>query len=204
MLITLEGGEGCGKSTQIRLLHSYLKRKGHKVFLTREPGGTKPGDAIRRILLDKGTGKLSGTCETLLYMAARAALVEEVLAPKMREGWIVLCDRWLDATMAYQGYGEGVDLGWIRSVGVKITQGIRPRLTVYLDLPVETGLRRTKKHKAADRMELKRISFHQKVRKGYLSIARKEPGRVKCLRLDAGDSIDRVHDKIKELIDRVL
>ncbi len=204
MLITLEGGEGCGKSTQIRLLDSYLKKKGHKVFLTREPGGTKAGDAIRRVLLDKRTGKLSGVCEALLYMAARAALVEEIVLPKIREGRLVLCDRWLDATVAYQGYGEGVDLDWIRSVGEKVTQGIRPKLTVYLDLPVETGLRRAKNHKAADRMELKKISFHEKVRKGYLAIVRREPARVKCLKLNAEDSIESIHTKIKELVDRVL
>ena len=204
MLITLEGGEGCGKSTQIRLLCSYLKKKGHKVFLTREPGGTKAGDAIRQVLLDKRTGRLSGICETLLYMAARAALVEDVIAPKMREGCLVLCDRWLDATVAYQGYGEGVDLEWIRSIGQKITQGIRPRLTLSLDLPVETGLSRAKKHKAADRMELKKIAFHKKVRRGYLEIARREPGRVKLLKLSAADSVQSVHERIRELVDRVL
>lgn len=204
MLITLEGGEGCGKSTQIRLLFAYLKKTGHRVFLTREPGGTKAGDAIRRVLLNSRTGRLSGVCETLLYMAARAAIVEEVIAPKIREGTIVLCDRWLDATVAYQGYGEGVDLKWIRSVGEKVTQEIHPKLTVYLDLPVEKGLRRAKNHKTADRMELKKISFHEKVRKGYLAIARREPGRVKCLRLGANDSIESVHGRIRELVDRVL
>lgn len=204
VLITLEGGEGCGKSTQSRLLCSHLKKKGLKVFLTREPGGTKAGDAIRRVLLDKRTGRLSGISETLLYMAARAALVEEVVLPKLREGHIVLCDRWLDATVAYQGFGEGVDLDWIRSVGEKVTRGMRPKLTVYLDLPVETGLRRAKDHKAADRMELKKISFHEKVRKGYLAIARREPARVKRLQLNAGDSIENVHARIKELVDRVL
>lgn len=204
MLITLEGGEGCGKSTQARLLYSYLKKKLPKVLLTREPGGTKAGDAIRRVLLDKRTGKLSGVCETLLYMAARAALVEDVVAPKIRDGYLVICDRWMDATLAYQGYGEGVDLDWIRSVGEKVAQGHRPRLTIYLDLPVRTGLKRAKGHKAADRMELKRISFHEKVRRGYLTIARREPGRVKCLRLNAADTIEDIHGRIKELVDRVL
>ena len=200
----MEGGEGCGKSTQIHLLFNYLKKKRRKVFLTREPGGTKTGDAIRRVLLDKQTGRLSGTCETLLYMAARAALVEDVIAPKIREGYLVLCDRWLDATVAYQGYGEGVDLEWIRSIGEKVTQGIRPKLTLHLDLPVETGLSRAKKHKTADRMELKKIAFHKKVRRGYLEIARREPGRVKLLKLNAVDSIQSVHERIKELVDRVL
>ena len=203
-LITLEGGEGCGKSTQIRLLFGFLKKKRLKVFLTREPGGTKAGDEIRNILLDPGLGKMSGVCETLLYMSARAVLVEEVIAPKIREGTVVLCDRWLDATLAYQGYGEGVDIDWIRSLGEKATRGIRPKLTVYLDLPVKAGLRRAKSHKAADRMEQKKISFHEKVRKGYLEILKKEPKRIKRLNVTEADTIQSVHEKIKELVKNVL
>ena len=203
-LITLEGGEGCGKSTQIRLLYDHLKRKSVKVFLTREPGGTKAGDAIRRVLLDAKTGHLSGVCETLLYMASRAALVDEVIAPKIRQGFLVLCDRWLDATVAYQGYGEGVDLKWIRSVGEKVTQGIRPKLTIILDLSVKAGLSRAKDHRAADRVELKKSSFHNKVRRGYFAIARQEPRRVCLLALSEFDSIESVHQKIKEAVNRVL
>lgn len=204
MLITLEGGEGCGKSTQIRLLFEDLKRQGKKVFLTREPGGTRTGDAIRNILLDAKTEKLSGVCETLLYMASRAALVDEVIAPKIREGYIVLCDRWLDATVAYQGYGEGVDLKWIRAVGEKVTQGIQPKITIYLDLPPTAGLRRAKSHKAADRMELKKKSFHEKVRQGYLAIALREPKRVHRIALKESDGIPEVRQKIKEIVRRVL
>ena len=204
MLITLEGGEGCGKSTQIRLLFDFLKKQGRKVFLTREPGGTKTGDVLRQILLDPGLGEISGECETLFYMAARAVLVEEVIIPKIRQGVIVLCDRWLDATIAYQGYGEGVDRTWIRSVGEKVTRGIRPKLTIYLDFPVRAGLKRAKSHKAADRMEQKKIVFHEKVRKGYLEISKKYPQRVKKLKIAESDTIQGIHEKIKELVQRVL
>ena len=203
-LITLEGGEGCGKSTQIKLLFNELKKSGLKVFLTREPGGTKAGDEIRNVLLDAKMGHLSGSCETLLYMAARAVLVDEVIAPKLRQGFIVLCDRWLDATVAYQGYGEGVDLKWIRAVGKAVTQDVRPKLTIVLDLPVSVGLGRAMSHKAADRMELKKISFHEKVRRGYLAIARRDPRRVRVLVLNEFDSIKNIHNKIKRMVDRVL
>lgn len=203
-LITLEGGEGCGKSTQIKRLYRYLKRRGVKVFLTREPGGTKVGDAIRNVLLDKRSGKLSGECETMLYMTARAALVEEVIAPKIKQGHVVLCDRWLDATVAYQGYGEGVDLNWIRSIGRTVTQGLQPKISLYLDLPVKTGLKRSAKHKAADRMELKNIRFHEKVRRGYLDIARTQPRRFLLLRLTEKESVRAVQERIKEAVSRVL
>lgn len=204
MLITLEGNEGCGKSTQIRLLHRFLKTKGIPVYSTREPGGTRVGDAIRGVLLDSANKKMTGECETLLYMAARAQLVQEVILPKLKAGFVVLCDRWLDATLAYQGYGAGVDVDWIERLGIKATGGIKPTVTLFLDLPLLTGLRRAKSHKAADRMEKKDIVFHKKVRRGYEVIAQKEPKRFRWIPISENESISAVHEKVKKAIAVVL
>ena len=204
MLITLEGNEGSGKSTQIRLLYNYLKKKGHRVFLTREPGGTKISDGIRKILLDNRHEKMTAVTETLLYMASRAQLVEEVIKPRLKKGEIVLCDRWLDATLAYQGYGGGVDKKWIEALGKEATQGIRPRLSLFLDLPLACGLRRARQHKKADRMERKKMGFHQRVRQGYLRIAKTEPRRFKRIKIKENDPVSFVHDKIKKAVSNVL
>ena len=203
ILITLEGNEGCGKSTQIKLLYAYLRKRRKNVFVTRDPGGTRVGDAIRQVLLDP-KNKISGTAETLLYMASRAQIVEEVIAPRLKNGQIVLCDRWLDATLAYQGFGEGVDVAWIRSLGKEVTQGIVPDLSLYLDLSVRAGLRRATSHKSADRMERKNILFHERVRKGFLWIAKKEPGRFRRIEIAESDSIPMVHKKILKEIHRVI
>ena len=204
LLITFEGNEGSGKSTQIKLLYEYLKKRRIPVFLTREPGGTKIGDEIRGILLDACNKKMSAETETLLYMASRAQLVEEVILPRLKEGKIVLCDRWLDATEAYQGYGARVDIQWIRLLGRVATKGIKPKLTIFFDLPLATGLRRAKSHKAADRMEQKEFLFHQRVRKGYLSIAKNEPRRFKIIAIKESDAIPAVREKVKKIIQNVL
>ncbi len=204
ILITLEGNEGCGKSTQIKLLYDYLKKKGKKVFLTREPGGTRVGDAIRTVLLDNKNKSLTPVSETLLYMASRAQLVREVIMPRLKKGEIILCDRWSDATVAYQGFGGDVDAKWIQSLADKATEGIKPRLSLFLDLPLEVGLRRAVSHKKADRMEKKNILYHQKVRQGYDWIARREPRRFRRVVISPMDTIEAVHEKIKKEVSRVL
>ncbi len=204
VFITLEGNEGCGKSTQIKLLCARLEKEKKKVFLTREPGGTRTGDGIREILLDNRNTSLSGITETLLYMASRAQLVREVIAPKLASKHVVLCDRWLDATVAYQGYGAGVDARWIAELGRTVTAGARPDLTIFLDLPLGVGLDRAMSHKKADRMELKPFSFHKKVRAGYLAIARREPKRFKRLAVRPEESQAEVHERVMELVRRVL
>ena len=204
ILITLEGNEGSGKSTQIRLLADDLRSRGIRVLVTREPGGTKVGNRIRKILLDRGHGKMSPECETLLYMASRAELVYEIVAPALRAGKVVLCDRWLDATIAYQGYGGGVDVEWIRSLGEKATRGLRPRLTLFLDLAVAAGLRRARSRKTADRIEKKTLAFHQRVRRGYLCLMRLEPRRIRRVRVRESDSVRSVHEKIKKAVAHVL
>ncbi|OIO38469.1 MAG: dTMP kinase [Candidatus Omnitrophica bacterium CG1_02_46_14] len=204
ILITLEGNEGCGKSTQIKLLYDYLKKEGHSVYITREPGGTHIGNMVRRILLDPKNKEMTAVCETLLYMASRAQLIQEVVIPKLKEGKVVLCDRWLDATLAYQGYGGGVDLAWIRSLGSAVTQGVNPNVTIFMDLPVSVGLKRATSFKKADRMEQKKVLFHQKVHAGYVAIARHEKRRIKHLKIKKNDTIWIVHDKIKAIIKNVL
>ena len=196
ILITLEGNEGCGKSTQIRFLRDFLKKKGYEVFLTREPGGTKIGDQLRQVLLDVLNKKMSPLCETLLYMASRAQLVSEAVKPYLQKGGIVLCDRWLDATVAYQGHAGGIDTHWIETLGRVATQGVTPKLTLYLDLPVKVGLARAVKRNAIDRMEKKRTQFHEKVRQGFLAIAKKEARRFRRIAVQEEDSVSAVHEKI--------
>jgi dTMP kinase len=204
VLITLEGNEGCGKSTQIRLLSSALKKMGKKVFLTREPGGTAVGDQIRKILLNEKNRFLSPLSETFLYMASRAQLVTQVVKGQLAKKRIVLCDRWLDATVAYQGYAGGVDVRLIRQLGKVATQGITPKLTLYLDLPVSVGLGRAAGRRKADRIEKKSILFHEKVRWGFLAIARQEPGRFKRLIIRPEDSVSAVHERIRKEVERVI
>ncbi len=203
VLITLEGNEGCGKSTQTALLSRYLRRKGKKVFVTREPGGTRVSDAIRHILLDNRHRDMSGVCETLLYMASRTQLIVEVVKPKLEKGFVVLCDRWLDATVAYQGFGAGVDIPWILSLGCEVTQGITPALSLYIDLPVEVGLARAKRRRSPDRMEKKDLAFHRRVRRGYLHIASTEGRRFKRVEACPADTPAMIHEKIKKVVDRV-
>ena len=204
VLITLEGSEGCGKSTQIKLLRQSLKNDGYSVYLTREPGGTHIGNKVRSILLDPRNREMSPECETLLYMASRVQLIKEVVRPKLDEGKIVLCDRWLDATLAYQGYGGGVDIKWIQNLGRAVTAGVAPAVTLFMDLPIEIGLKRATSFKKADRMEEKTVNYHKKVHAGYLKIAQREPRRIKHLKIKESDTIWVVHERIKEIVAHVL
>ena len=178
--ITFEGSEGCGKSTQSEMLFGYLKSKGLKAIYLREPGGVKLSEKIRDILLDP-KNKISPEAETLLYMAARAQVVEEVIKPALKAGRIVVCDRFLDSTIAYQGFGLGVDIKLIKSIGNFTTQGISPDLTIFLDLPVKSGLKH--RHNCKDRIECRSVNYHLRVRNGYLRLARQEPRRIKIVKV---------------------
>lgn len=204
VLITLEGGEGCGKSTQIKLLVKHLKKIGHRVLTTREPGGTAIGDAVREVLLNPRHEGMSARTETLLYMASRAQLVEEVIIPALKKGQVVICDRWLDATLAYQGYAGGMDRAWIKALGRQATQGVQPALSLYLDLPVAVGLRRARHAFGPDRIEKKSLAYHEKVRLGFLRIAREEPKRFRRLSISPDQTVTHVHERIKAEVDRVL
>jgi len=178
--ITFEGSEGCGKSTQSEMLFGYLKSKGLKAIYLREPGGVKLSEKIRDILLDP-KNKISPEAETLLYMAARAQVVEEVIKPALKAGKIVVCDRFLDSTIAYQGFGLGVDIKLIKSIGNFTTQGIKPDLTIFLDLPVKSGLKH--RYNCKDRIECRSVNYHLRVRNGYLRLARQEPPRIKIVKV---------------------
>ncbi|MDP2927398.1 MAG: dTMP kinase [Candidatus Omnitrophota bacterium] len=193
--ITFEGSEGCGKSTQSGMLFSYLKAKGVKVIYLREPGGVKLGEMIRTILLDPRS-RISAQAETLLYMAARAQVVEEIIKPALEARKIVICDRFLDSTIAYQGYGLGVDVKLIKSIGNFATQGIKPDLTIFLDLPVKSGLKH--RHNCRDRIEQRSVSYHEKVRKGYLTLAKQEPQRIKIVKVL--DDKFKTQNKIREIV----
>ena len=178
--ITFEGSEGCGKSTQSEMLFSYLKAKGAKVIYLREPGGVKLSEAIRVILLDPKS-RISAQAETLLYMAARAQVVQEIIKPALEAKKIVVCDRFLDSTIAYQGFGLGIDIKLIKFLGNFATQGIKPDLTIFLDLPVKSGLKH--RHNCQDRIEQRSMSYHEKVRQGYLTLAKQEPQRIKIVKV---------------------
>lgn len=184
--ITFEGIEGCGKTTQIGHLTSYLKEKNHPFLLTREPGGTAIGDRIRQILLSSENVRMEPVAEFFLYLAARVQHIHEAISPALREGKTVLCDRFADATFAYQGYGRGLDLNWIEETHRRILMEVKPHLTFLLDLPVEEGLKRAWKRMEnqpvkEDRFEKEALAFHERVREGYLVLARKEPRRIVVL-----------------------
>lgn len=179
MLITFEGPEGSGKTTQARLLLQHLEELGRKVILVREPGGTPLGDQIRDIVKHARSLTLSPRSEVLLFAASRAELVERVIRPRLEEDYVVICDRYSDSTLAYQGYGRGLPLDQIRCVVEMASCGLTPDLTFLLDLPPELGLTRNKREPAPDwdRFEEEDLDFHRRVREGYLQLAGLEPQR---------------------------
>jgi dTMP kinase len=172
LFITFEGGEGSGKSTQAKALYRRLSRMGISVLFTREPGGTPLGNSLRRWL--KGEGEIDPTTELLLFNASRAHLVSRVIHPALEKGTIVICDRFAESTVAYQGYGRGLDLRVIEAINNIATQGLKPDLIVFLDIPIQHGLARKGLH---DRFEREESAFHQRVRGGYLEMASKDPKR---------------------------
>lgn len=184
IFITIEGVDGSGKSTQISRIKKFLEKRGHNVLLTREPGGTKIGERIRQILLDNNCKEMSAVTETLLYAASRAQHVEELIIPALNEGKIVLCDRFVDSSIVYQGIGRGIGLEAVISVNEFATFGLKPDLTILLDIEPETGLNRVKTIKNADRLEEEKLDFHKKVYKGYKDLANMYPERIKIIEAD--------------------
>lgn len=199
-LVTFEGSEGSGKSTQVALVEEYLNRRKLPIMLLREPGGVKIAEKIRSILLDVANGQMGDECETLLYMAARAQMVKEVLNPALEAGKIVLCDRFLDSTVAYQGFGNGIDVAFIQKLGDFATKGIKPDLTLLFDIESEQGLARKSSKK--DRIESRSLEYHRRVRQGYLTLAKQEPKRIKVIAVDG--SKEEIFKKVKGFIDAIL
>jgi dTMP kinase len=209
LFITFEGIEGCGKTTQIGLLADFLAKSGRGVLLTREPGGTAIGESIRGIFLNSGNRELTPAAELLLVTAARVQHIEQVIMPALAAGTIVLCDRFCDATLAYQGYAGGVDLARIRQSHELYCRGLRPDLTLLLDCPVELGLSRSRARNSAagiqqaeGRFEDKEIAFHDRVRQGYLALARQEPRRFHIV--DGAAAIQQMQDEIRARVEELV
>lgn len=199
LFITFEGADGCGKTTQMKLLADYLKTQGLEVVLTREPGGKGLGEKVREILLNYD-GEVSDRCESFLFLADRAQNIDIIVNPAVEQGKIVLCDRHIDSTVAYQGYGRGLDLERIKMLNNLATNGRKPDLTIVFDIDVETSMKRVGSEK--DRMESAGIEFHNKVRNGYLEIAKEEPDRIKVV--DACKTIEEVFEEVKEIIKNIM
>lgn len=200
VFITFEGPEGCGKSTQSRLLYQHLKAGGYRVVHTREPGGTGLGERIRSVLLDPKGPEISDAAELFLFEAARAQIVREVILPALRRKAVVVSDRFSDATLAYQGYAGRIGFDAVRRVDAIATGALKPDLTILLDIDSSLGLERATK-KRVDRMERKPLPYHVKVRRGYLLIARADPKRVKVI-AGTGD-IRSVQELIRTEVARV-
>jgi dTMP kinase len=200
MIVTFEGGEGAGKSTQARALAKRLREAGHTAVLTREPGGTPFGEIARSLVLRHTVAEggepfaLGETAELLLFAAARAQHVDEVIRPALDRGEVVICDRFTDSTIAYQGYGRGIALGVIEQTNAIATRGLRPDLTVLLDLPVDVGMARRLSDRQADQFEQEAMSFHERIRRGFRTLARNEPER--WLVVDATRAPDGITDTI--------
>ncbi len=202
IFISFEGIEGSGKTKQSRLLYEYLRKSGYKVILTGEPGGTQIGLKIRDLLLSVENRKMTPVSELLLYNASRSQHIKEVILPALKKGFIVITDRFIDSTKAYQGYGRGIDLKLIEFLEKIVTEDIRPDLTLLLDLDVKIGLKRNRGINKTDRLELEDVKFHKRVREGYLKIAAKELERIKLI--DATESIEEIHRKIIGIVTDVV
>jgi dTMP kinase len=206
--ITFEGIEGSGKSTQIALLANYLTDKGVRHVLTREPGGTLIGDQIRKILLDPANRALDSAAELLLYAASRAQHLREIIIPALAGGANVLCDRFSDATLAYQGYGRGLDIEMIRALDRIVTAGMRPELTLLFDIEAASGIARARGRnnsrglEAEARFENEELVFHERVRQGYLALVAQEPERIQVV--DASSSAEAIQAKVRKIVDERL
>lgn len=201
VFITLEGVEGCGKSTHSKLLFKYLKKSGYRTVHTREPGGTKLGEAVRRVLLDSPEIRISDLAELFLFEACRAQIVKEIIKPALDGGSIVISERFSDATFSYQGYGGRVDLKDIKTLDRVATTGVVPDLTMLLDIDTLEGLKRARK-KGIDRIEKKDLSYHKRVRGGYLKLSKQYPCRIR--RVEVSGRIPEVQAKIRHEVEIVL
>jgi len=202
MFITLEGPEGSGKTSHIPHLVEFLREKGYTVFPTREPGGTSIGEQIREVIHDLKNEEMHPRTETLLYQAARAQIVEQVIRPRLAAGEIVLSDRYADSTIAYQGYGHQQDLEQVRALIRYATGGLIPDLTILLDLDVEVGLKRKTRQDEWNRLDAYTVDFHRRVRAGYLEMVKLEPARWSVV--DAGQPREQVQTDLRAVLTSAL
>jgi dTMP kinase len=199
MFITLEGPDGSGKSIQVPQLAEFIRQKGYEVLTTREPGGTSIGDQIRQVIMKLGNTAMNPRTEILLFCAARAQIVEEVLRPNLQRGVVVISDRYADSTLAYQGYGHGVDLNELRRLLAFVTGGLKPDLTLLLDVDAVTGLKRRQSSGGEwNRLDAYELAFHQRVRDGYLELVREEPQRWRVI--DAGQTPEMVQSSLRQAV----
>ncbi|NOY66457.1 MAG: dTMP kinase [Gammaproteobacteria bacterium] len=201
LFITLEGSEGAGKSTNLKYIYDYLVRVGHQVLQTREPGGTPLSESIRELLLSHDYDGMDSDTELLLVFAARAEHLKKVIIPALKAGQTVLCDRFTDATYAYQGAGRGIDEQRIADLETWVQGSLRPDLTVFLDVPVEIGMKRATNRSAPDRFEKEQLSFFDRIRQGYLQQTLKEPDRYRVI--DASVDLAAVQVQIKSVLDQL-
>ena len=200
--MTFEGIEGSGKTTQVELLCKYLQEKGYQVIRTREPGGTALGEALRKVLLQKDLHVLP-LSELLIFMAVRSQHMEEVITPALARGAVVVCDRFVDATYAYQGYGRGVDLGIIATLNRLVTKGVTPNLTILLDCEVDVGLeRKLVRNPQLDRFEQEEAAFHEQVKRGYLKLVEEDEKRFYVI--NGKRDIETTHIAIRDRVERLL
>jgi dTMP kinase len=202
VFISFEGPDGSGKSTQVKLLAACLQAEGYPVFQTREPGGTAIGDQIRAVLHDLKNEEMDPRTEILLYSASRAQLVAQIILPRLAAGEIVISDRYADSTLAYQGYGHGLDLPTLRTILACATRDLKPDLTLYLDISAEDGLKR-RQQAAQDgaewnRLDAQSLAFHQRVRDGYMALIAEDPAR--WVSISALDTQDAIHAQIREIV----
>lgn len=202
LFITIEGADGSGKSTQIEMLRRYLEDKHYEVVLTREPGGTIISEAIRNIVLNKDYMEMSDATEALLYAASRAQHVEQFIKPSLSEGKVVICDRFVDSSVIYQGYARGLGMDNIEAINSYATGGLQPDLTILLDIDAEEGLKRKKGQKELDRLELQKFEFHKKVSQGYKKLAKKHPERI--YPVDALLPVESIHEEVVKVIEKIL
>lgn len=203
MFLSFEGIDCCGKTTQAKILVEKLKELNHTVLFMREPGGTEISEQIRQVLLNKKNLKMTQITELLLFSASRSQLVTEVIKPNLAKGTIVISDRFVDSTTAYQGYGRGLHHGGVKSINTIATSGLMPKKTFFIDIPVqEMYKRRTESHQEIDRMEMSNEDFYNRVREGYIELAKEEPGRF--VTIDGRQPIDSIHEIIWKEVDGML
>jgi len=197
--ITFEGIDGCGKTTQAILLYKYLKKKKYNVIHTREPGGTVVAEYLRKLILNPETKILPNT-ELLLYLSCRSEITAKIIKPAIEKGKIIICERFSDSTSAYQGYARGFNLNFINKLNNFVTEGLKPDLTILLDLDVKNALNKIyRRKKLKDRLDNETVKFHQKVRNGFLKLKEKEPYRIKLVKIE--ESINKTHQKIVKIVE---